>query len=348
MEKRNMKNPIKLGIIGVGRAGYGMHLKEMKDKGLYEIYAVCDVEDDRLEKMKNEYGCKTYKRVEDIVEDPDIEVIDIATRSCDHFIHAMTALQAGKTVLLEKPITMNYDEAKKLFAYADSLGKNKLFIRHNRRFEAKFMEVQKLIDSGTLGDVYYVKRSVANFDRRCDWQTISQYGGGQLLNWGPHLVDQALRFCGGDYKRMTSYTRQIAAAGDCEDVVLASFEGVNDRIVEIEISGGVTIPGPNYVVYGTRGTLVDQGDTYKIKYLPTDYVFPPIKANPHTPTGQAFGNTDPLPFVEEERTWETNKLDHIWQYVYDTVREGKEYPIKSEEALKVMEVITEIKRQNAR
>ena len=102
------------------------------------------------------------------------------------------------------------------------------------------------------------------------------------------------------------------------------------------------------MLYGTRGTLVDQGDTYKIKYLPTDYVFPPIKSNPHTPSGQAFGNTDPLPFVEEERTWETNKLDHIWQYVYDTVREGKEYPIKSEEALKVMEVITEIKRQNAR
>ena len=90
-------------------------LKEMKDKGLYDIVAVCDVEADRLEKMKKEYGCKTYKRVEDIVEDPEIEVIDIATRSCDHFVHAMTALQAGKTVFLEKPITMNYDEAKKLF-----------------------------------------------------------------------------------------------------------------------------------------------------------------------------------------------------------------------------------------
>ena len=177
-----MIKPIKLGMIGIGRAGYNMHLKEMAGKGLFEIYAVCDLEDDRLEKMKNEYGCKTYKRVEDIVEDPEIEVIDIATRSCDHFVHAMTALQAGKTVFLEKPITMNYEEAKKLFEYADSLGKNKLLIRHNRRFEAKFIEAQRIIDSGILGDVYYVKRSVANFDRRTDWQTLSQYGGGQLLN----------------------------------------------------------------------------------------------------------------------------------------------------------------------
>lgn len=341
-----MKKPIKLGMIGIGRAGYGMHLEEMRDKGLYEISAVCDLEEDRREKMKNEYGAKTYSRVEDIVEDPEIELIDIATRSCDHFNHAMTALQAGKTVLLEKPITMNYAQAKVLFDYAEKCGKNKLMIRHNRRFEAKFMEVNSLIADGTIGDVYYIKRAVTQYDRRRDWQTISQYGGGQLLNWGPHLIDQALRFCGGDYKRMNSYTRQIAAAGDCEDVVMASFEGVNGRIVEIEISGGVAIRQPEYIVYGTRGTLVDHGDTYSIKYLPKDYEFSPIKANPHTPGGSNFAAGEKLPFIEEERTWQKNKLDHIWQYVYDTVREGKEYPIKSDEALAVMRVITEIKRQN--
>jgi len=343
-----MIKPIKLGMIGLGRAGCGMHLKEMNDKkGLFEICAVCDVEDDRMEKMKNEYGCKTYKRVEDIVEDPDIEVIDIATRSCDHFVHAMTALQAGKTVLLEKPITMTYDEAKKLFAYADSIGKNKLMVRHNRRFEAKFMEAQRIIDSGLLGDVYYIKRAVQNYDRRCDWQTLSQYGGGQLLNWGPHLIDQALRFAGGEYKRMSSYTRQIAAAGDCEDVVFASFQGINGRLVEIEISGGVAIPGADYIIYGSRGTLIDKGETYEIKYLPEDYIFTPIKANAHTPVGHAFTAKEKLPFVIEERTWETNRLNHIWQYLYDTIRDGKDYPIKAEEALKVMEVITEIKHQNA-
>lgn len=341
-----MKKPIKLGMIGLGRAGYGMHLPEMKGKDLFEITAVCDVEADRMELMKKEYGSKCYARVEDIVEDPEIEVIDIATRSCDHFTHAMTALQAGKIVFLEKPITMSYAQAKALFSYADSLGGNNLFVRHNRRFEAMFMEVQDIIASGILGDVYYIKRSVMNFDRRCDWQTLSQYGGGQLLNWGPHLIDQALQFAGGDYKRMNSYTRQIAASGDCEDVVMASFEGVNGRIVEIEISGGAALPMPEYVVHGTRGSLIDKGDKYIIKYLPEDYVFDPVVSNPHTPKDAKFHPNPKLPFIEEERTWQTNALDHVWEYLYATVREGKEYPIKSSEALKVMEVISEIKRQN--
>lgn len=341
-----MIKPIKLGMIGLGRAGYKMHLNEMRDLGLYEIAAVCDVESDRLEKMKNEFGAKAYLRVEDIVEDPDIEVIDIATRSCDHYKHAMTALQAGKTVLLEKPITMNYDEAKRLFEYADSLGQNRLFIRHNRRFEAKFIEAQELIASGILGKVYYIKRSVTQYDRRRDWQTISQYGGGQLLNWGPHLIDQALRFCGGDYKRMNSYIRQVAAAGDCEDVVLASFEGVNGMIVDIEISGGAAIKAPEYIIYGDRGALVDKGDTYEIRYISPDYALVPVKANPHTPEAAGFAPAEDIPFITEERTWKKWDLNHIWKYLYETVREGKPYPIKSEEALKVMEVITAIKRQN--
>ena len=341
-----MKRPIKLGIIGLGRAGVGMHIPEIDGKELFDICAVCDVESERTRAINEKYGAKEYKLVEDIVEDGEIEVIDIATRSCDHFTHAMTALGAGKTVLLEKPITTTYEQAVRLLAYAEKCGKNKLLVRHNRRFEAKFLELQKIINSGELGEVYYVKRAETGFDRRRDWQTLSQYGGGQLLNWGPHLIDQALRLCGGDYKRMNSYTRQIAAAGDCEDAIMASFEGINGRIVEIEINGGAALPQPEYIVYGTRGALVDKGKTYLIKHLPLDYEFTEIKASPHTPSGAGFGGDETLPFIEEEREWQKNRLDHIWQYVYDTVRNGAEYPIKSEEALKVMQVISEIKNQN--
>lgn len=341
-----MNKPIKLGIIGLGRAGYSMHLPEMKDKGLFDIYAVCDVEPDRLEKMKNEYGSKTYMRVEDIVRDPEIEVIDIATRSSDHFAHAISALNAGKTVFLEKPIAENFEQAKRLFEYAERNGEKKLYVRHNRRFEAKFMQVNEIINSGILGDVYYVKRTVASYDIRCDWQTLCQYGGGQLLNWGPHLIDQALRFAGGDYKRLNSYTRHIAALGDCEDVVFASFEGINGRIVEIEISGAAAISQPEYIVYGSKGALVDKGETFLLKYIPEGFEYEIKESDPGTPVGAVFAKKPPIPFTEEERTWDKNKLDHVWQYLYDTVRLGKEYPIKSEEALKVMQVISEIKKQN--
>ena len=342
-----MNTPIKLGIVGLGRAGYSMHLAELKGKeDMFNIFAVCDSEDDRCENMKAEYGCKTYKRIEDIVEDPDIDIIDIATRSCDHYKHAKTALEAGKTVFLEKPMCQTYEEAKRLVELGEATGERKLFIRHNRRFEAKFMHINKIIDSGILGNVFFIRRSVCGFDRRKDWQTLSQYGGGQLLNWGPHIVDQALRFSGGDYRRMFSLTRQIAAAGDCEDFIVATFEGVNGRTVEIEISGGTALSVPEYIAYGTRGSLISQGDTFEIKYMPEDYSLPNVPASPHTPEGAKFAPGEQIPFITETREWETNALDHTWVYLYEAVRCGKEYPISNAQALKVMQTICEIKKQN--
>ena len=324
-----------------------MHLPELRGKEeMFEIYAVCDVEADRRENMRKLYGCKTYERVEDLVEDPLVDVVDIATRSCDHFKHAKTALDAGKLVFLEKPMCTTYEDAKTLMEIAEKYGERRVFVRHNRRFEAKFMQLNKLIDSGILGDVYYVKRSESDYDRRCDWQTLMQYGGGQLLNWGPHLVDQALQLCGGDYKRMMSVTRQIAAAGDCEDYVSATFEGVNSRQVVIEISGGTALAVPEYVVYGTRGTLYDNGETFTLNVLPEDYVFPPVKANPHTPEGAQFHANPKPPFETREIKWDTNSLDHTWTYLYDAVVNGKDYPIKTAQALKVMETLIEIKNQN--
>lgn len=342
-----MNNPIKLGIVGLGRAGHSMHLPEIESsKAPFEVVAVCDVEPDRCKNMKEKYGCNTYINIEDLVEDPDVEVVDIATRSCDHFKHAKTALEAGKIVFLEKPIAQTYAEAKKLMDLNEKLGGNRLFVRHNRRFEAKFMQVMKIIESSVLGDVYLIRRNVDSFDFRADWQTLSQYGGGQLLNWGPHIIDQSLRFCGGEYKRMYSITKQIAAKGDCEDFVRVIFEGINNTTVEMEISGATSIDMPEFVVYGNRGALVDNGETYKIKYMHSDFKSPQCNADPHTPEGAVFHPGDPIPFFEEENSWETNNLDHTWTYLYETVRNGKPYPIKNDEALKVMETIEEIKNQN--
>ena len=342
-----MRNPIKVGVVGLGRICLSVHLDCLRARpDKFRVVAACDLIPERCEKYAAVFGCRTYGNIADMIADPEVEVVDIATRSCDHYAHSKMALLAGKSVLVEKPFCRTYEEACELIRLGSQPSGPRIFVRHNRRFEEGFIKVNEIIDSGILGEVYEIKLTRNEYQRRNDWQTIKEFGGGQLLNWGPHLIDQALRFCGGDYKRMNSYTRQIAAAGDCEDVVMASFEGINGRIVDIEISGGVAIRQPEYIVYGTRGTLVDRGDTYSIKYLPKDYEFTPVKANPHTPGGSNFAAGEKLPFIEEERTWQTNKLDHIWQYVYDTVREGKEYPIKSEEALAVMRVITEIKRQN--
>lgn len=131
-----MSNPIRIGIVGLGRAGWSMHTEEVKDKqDKYQFVAACDLIPERVEKMKERFGCKGYDNIDDLIADPDVEMVDIATRSCDHFEHASKALKAGKDVLLEKPMGLTLKEAEDLFAMANKENGPKLYVRHNRRFE---------------------------------------------------------------------------------------------------------------------------------------------------------------------------------------------------------------------
>ncbi len=343
-----MSSPIKIGLLGLGRAGNGMHRSELKSRPDYfSIYAVCDEIYERCEKFEQECGSKPYKKYKDMLRDPEIELIDIATRSCDHYKHAKMALEAGKSVLLEKPFCTSVKEAKKLIELASKENGPRLYIRHNRRFETAFQKVNEIIASGKLGDVYEIRLARNGYQRRKDWQTIKRYGGGQLLNWGPHIVDHSLRFCGGAYKKLFSTIRQVAAAGDCEDHIKIVMEGVNGRIVDMEISGGVALRIPEYTVYGSKGTLIADRGVFTLRYLDPSVTLPPVVADPSTPTGGSFGNNEQLTFIDESFELEDKDGTHrIWDALYQSIRHGLAYPIPNEEALAVVEVIERVKKDS--
>ena len=112
----SFREPIRVGIVGLGRAGWGMHCPELeKYPELFTITAVCDPLKERRDLVTAKYPkCRAYRLYDDLLADTDIELIDIATRSDDHFEHGLAALKARRWVLLEKPLALDYDEAIKL------------------------------------------------------------------------------------------------------------------------------------------------------------------------------------------------------------------------------------------
>ena len=342
-----MSKPIKIGVVGLGRIGMSVHrecLKARPDK--YTVVAACDLIEDRRNRYAEEFGCKTYESYADMVADPEIEVIDIATRSCDHYIHSKMALLAGKSVLVEKPFCETAEEARELIALGSQPGGPKIYVRHNRRFENGFIKVNEIIDSGILGEVYEIRLARNSYQRRNDWQTIMEFGGGQLLNWGPHIVDHSIRFCGGAYESVFSDIKRVAAVGDAEDHIKMVFKGVNGRIVDMEISGGVAISVPAYRVYGTKGSLVSEGGKkLKLKYLDPDVELATITADPSTPgSGSAFGNSEKLVWKEETVELDLDGgTDVIWDHFYESIRNGKPYPIAPEQALAVVKALEDAK-----
>lgn len=332
---------IKIGIVGLGRVGMGSHLKSYAERAdKFEVYAVCDIIRERADKAAAGFNCKAYTSYEDMLKDPGVEMVDIATRSCDHYIHTKMALLAGKAVICEKPFGCTAAEAEELVALGSQPGGPRLFVRHNRRLESGFTFVNEVIDSGILGDVYEIRLARNGYNRRCDWQTLIEFGGGQLLNWGPHIVDHALRFCGGKYESMYSQIRRVTAVGDAEDHIKLVFKGVNGRIVDMEISGGAALPTPEYVVYGTRGSLIGEGTTLRMKYLDPSVPLMKIVADPSTPDSGTYGNSEKLQWLEKTITLDTrDHTDVVWDYFYDAYRNNKPYPITSDQAAEVVRTI---------
>ena len=144
-----MAEPIRVGLVGLGRAGNGMHRPELRSRqDKFRFYAVCDIIEERTTPFVEEFGSKPYTKLEDLLADPGVELVSIATRSCDHYRHAKMALQAGKDVMLEKPFAMSLAQAKELVALGSEPAGPHLYIRHNRRFECGFQQAMAIDGNG--------------------------------------------------------------------------------------------------------------------------------------------------------------------------------------------------------
>lgn len=340
------RGPIKVGLVGLGRAGEHMHLIELKGKeSMFQVVAVCDVIKERRERLAAQLGCKAYAKLQDLIADPEVELVDLATRSCDHVKHATLALKAGKHVFHEKPIAMNHAEALKLAAVAKR-AKGRLFFRHNRRFGAAFQHAMEVIASGILGTVYDIRLEAGGYQRRNDWQTIKRCGGGLLRNWGPHLVDEALQFLQSPVKQIFCDVKLVAAVGDAEDHFRIILKGQNDCTAMLQVSNGTLNQPPRILIHGTRGALsVEMFEKEMwLKYLDPKQKLQKIKAVADTPGATtAFGNPEKLRWIEKTIPVKPKNgldADQIWVAMYESLRHGKPFPITTEGSLEVMRILT--------
>ncbi len=340
--------PIQIAIAGIGRAGWGMHCPELDKRGdKFVIVGACDILPERCAMMRERYGCRTYTDFEALLNDPDVELVSIATPTLLHAPQAVQALQAGKHVFLEKPIALTMAEAMQL-RDAAARATGRLFFRHNRRFEPAFTHIREIIASGVLGQVYEIKLRRNSYQRRSDWQTLLACGGGLLHNWGPHLIDHALQLLEAPVAGLWRDLKRIAAVGDAEDHLKIVLTGENGRIVDLEISGGAALSEPEYIVLGDRGALICQGDTITLKHLPADYVPPEEHASADTPgMDYGFGKGGPLPWITQTTPVGPSAacdIDSIWDHLYAALRERAPFPITMDEAFEVVKVIEAVRQ----
>lgn len=354
-----------MGIVGLGRAGWGMQCRELDSRTeTFEIVAGCDTYAPWRERFAECYpAARVSSDLNTLLADPGVDLVSIATPSNAHFNHALAALAAGKVVFLEKPMCGTYTEACRL-REASRQGPGRLFVRHNRRFESGFEDVRRVLESGKLGEIAEIKLSRVSFGRRNDWQTLLGCGGGQLGNWGSHIIDHALQFLGAPARPLTGqYSRldRIAAVGDAEDHAKIVLTGQSGTVVDIEVGGGSALPAPTYMVWGTRGAMEVWENQMKLKYLDpavplvprtafagvpgSEFTLPAGDQSLATRTiGSNFGQPEMLHWIEEQRQVPDADPGVIWDALHETLCDNVPFPVTLDQAVEVMRVIDEARR----
>lgn len=145
---------ISVAQVGVGRWGSNL-LRVLAQNPRVRLRAVCDADTALAEAAARRTHARATTDFEDLLRDPEIEAVVVATPSNLHFAHAMAALNAGKHTYVEKPMATSVAEGRQMVETADAHGV-RLMVGHNFMYHGAVREVRKRIDAGELGEIYYV------------------------------------------------------------------------------------------------------------------------------------------------------------------------------------------------
>ena len=188
--------PINTALLSFGMSGVVFHAPLIHVHPGFTLSAVWERTKDLAQKKFP--GIKTFRSLEDLLSDPDIELVIVNTPNYTHYEYARKALLAGKHVIVEKPFTVTVAEGEELIVLAKEQAKL-LSVYQNRRYDSDYRTLRKILEQGLLGNI---AEAEFHFDRYNESLSPKLHkeepgpGRGALYDLGAHLIDQALQLFG--------------------------------------------------------------------------------------------------------------------------------------------------------
>lgn len=248
----------RVGIIGLGGIAQVVHLPILSKMDSVEIVAVSEINKNRLNTISEKYGIQQkYTDHQKMLTENDIEAIIIATPTDTHHSVALDCLDAGANILIEKPIATSQDQAKDICASAKK--NNKLaMVGMNARFRPDSMLLKSLINSGELGDMFYVKSTWARKQSSTEnwFLKKKQSGGGVLLDLGIVLLDLSLWLLNFPSLSTVSVQKFNHRAKGVEDSAVGFIRGTDSSVINFEVSWSFHSDKDSFglTAFGTEGT----------------------------------------------------------------------------------------------
>lgn len=326
---------LKFAIIGCGRIG-NRHAEHIKNNGT--LVAVCDTIFNKADSLANEYNCKSYHSIEQLLlNEKGIDVVSICSPNGLHSEHTIKALNAGFNVLCEKPMAISSQDCGEMIKAAERANR-RLFVIKQNRFNPPIQAIKQTIDDGHLGKIYSVQLNCF-WNRNEDyyknsWKGTKDMDGGTLFTQFSHFID-LLYWMIGDVQEVFAFENNYAHQGiiEFEDTGVSIIKFKNGAIGTINytvnsykknMEGSITI-------FAEKGTVKIGGqylneleyqsiEGYKIENLPE-------------------GNT-----ANNYGTYQGSMSNHdkVYENIVDVLQNNAAISANAFEGLKTVEIIEKI------
>lgn len=337
---------IRVGVVGFGASGRYFHapfLHTMED--MYEFRTV--VERHTNEAVKIYPYIKTVRSTDELFDDPNIDLVIITTSNDLHYSLSKEALEKGKHVVIEKPMTIKSSEALELIELAK---KNKLILcpYQNRRYDSGYQTIKEIIKKKLLGD--QIIDCEIHFDRYRPelrggnvWRERNEPGSGTFYDLGSHLIDQTLSLFG-QPQTITADIRIQRPVAHVEDYFDVRFDYGYLRVT-LKSSMLIREMGPRYVLHGSRGSFIKYGDDVQESML-RNGAMPPVTIEnndwgkePIEDNGFLHTETTDGQIIKEKYQTLRGNYALFYEQVYNAIVHGKDLEIRPEDGYNVIRMV---------
>ncbi len=340
----------KLAIIGFGGMG-GWHCQNITEKiDEITVKGVWDIREEAREKAKGQ-GLYAYSSLDELLNDDEIDIVTIATPNDFHKQLVIDCLEAGKNVVCEKPVALNSAELVEMIDASKRTGK--LFsIHQNRRWDKDYRIIKEIVDKEMLGTPYFIESRVqGSRGAMHGWRGHKINGGGMLLDWGVHLIDQLMNMIHSPVVCVDAHLQSIFS-DEVDDNIKVFLYFENGVSAVLEMATNCFINHPRWHLSCTDGTAVVEDWSCKGKMVQLntnaemewadDIVY--TEAGPtRTMAPRPAFTTKELPLPEVQTDW-----SDYYKNIVDVLDNGAELIVKPEQALRVMRVIDTAFESNAK
>ena len=253
MSQKNTDSKMRIAVIGYGGMG-SWHCDLIKKIDELELAGIYDIQKDRREAAR-ENGIYAYDSLEELLDDPTVPLVTVAIPNHFHKPVCIQAMNAGKNVVCEKPVALNHEELQEMIDASKE--NNVLFTVHqNRRWDEDYRVMKKIYEEGTLGRVFRIESRVhGSRGIPGDWRNKKECGGGMILDWGVHLLDQIMQMIP---QKLTSIYAELSYVTneECDDGFTVTLKFENDLTVVVEVGTSNFINLPRWYMLGENGSAV--------------------------------------------------------------------------------------------